>query len=117
MTLVATAYLGAIGFSVMGLVREPPLKTYVIVPDEDWTRCVEIRATSERLARREVARRPIPAAGADECAILPAVNAVDPRLMVQRGFNASLVVSAILAALWGAGAAARAWRNDAASPL
>lgn len=110
--LCAAAYVGAIGFSVVGLLRDPPLKPYVITPAGDWARCVEITATSERLAYREALRRPTPARAKDGgCPVLPAIKAVDSRLMIQRGFNAALVVSAILAALWGLGLALRAWRR------
>ncbi len=111
MALCAAAYLGAIGVSVVDLMRDPPLKTYVIVPGDDWARCVEIRATSERMARREALRRPIPARNAGHCSVLPTLKAVDPLLALRRGVNAALVVSAILAALWGAGAVLRAWRR------
>jgi hypothetical protein len=109
--LCAAAYLGAIGFSVADLMRDPPSKAYVIVPGGDWTRCVEIRATSERMAHRAVLRSPMPAGGASDCLVLPATKAVDSRLVLERTFNALLVVSAILAALWGAGVALRAWRR------
>ncbi len=109
--LCAAAYLGAIGFSMVGLMRDPPLKTYVIVPGDDWTRCVKIRATSERMARREVLRQPAPAGAAADCPVLPATKAVDSRLMLERSFNAALVVSVILAALWAAVVATRAWRR------
>lgn len=111
MGLCATAYVGAIGISVGDLLRDPPLKSYVIVPGGDWSRCVEIRATSERLARREVLRRPTPKSAAGDCPVLPAIQAVDSRLVIERGFNAGLIVSAILAALWGVGLAFRAWRR------
>jgi hypothetical protein len=111
MGLCAAAYVGAVGISVGDLLRDPPLKSYVIVPDGDWTRCVEIRATSERLARREALRGPTPKRAAGDCPVLPAIKTVDARLMVERGFNAALVVSAILAVLWGVGVAYRNWRR------
>jgi len=111
MALCAVAYLGAIGFSVADLMRHPTLQTYVIVPGDDWAKCVEVRATSERMARREVLRRPIPARDTDDCPVLPAARAVDSLLILERSFNAVLVVSAILAALWGVGVAHRAWRR------
>lgn len=114
MALCAAAYVGAIASSVAGLFSDPPSKTYVIVPGGDWTRCVEIRATSERLAYREALRRPTPPRAEDaDCPVLPAINAMDSRFVFERGFNASLVVSAILAALWGLGVALRAWRRSA----
>jgi hypothetical protein len=110
--LCAAAYVGAIGFSVVGLMRDPPLKSYVITPGGDWTRCVEITATSERLANREALRRPTPArVKDDDCPVLPAIKAVDSRLMVERGVNAARIVSALQAARWGIGVALRAWRR------
>ena len=110
--LCAAAYVGAIGVSVVGLMRDPPLKSYVITPGGDWARCVEISATSERLAHREALRRPAPARVKDgDCPVLPTLKAVDSLLMIERGFNAALIVSAILAALWGIGVALRAWRR------
>lgn len=112
--LCAAAYVCAIGLSVVDLLRDTPSRTYVIVPGDDWTRCVEIRATSERLARREVLRRPAPARGAGDCPVLPAIKTVDSRLVFERGFNTWLVVSALLATLWGVGAATRGWRQDTA---
>lgn len=110
------AYVGAIGLSVTDLLLHPPTKTYVVAPDDDWTRCVEVRATSESLARREAQRHPASRAKDNgDCAVLPAVRAMDQRLVLARGFNTLLVVSAILAALWIALVAARAWRQDATS--
>lgn len=117
MALCATAYVGAVGFSVADLLRDPPLKTYIIVPGDDWTRCVEIRANSERLARQAVLRRPAPARAAKDCLVLPAVAAMDSRLVFERGFNALLAVTTILAALWIGFAATRAWRQDAGAPV
>lgn len=116
MALCATAYVGALGFSVADLLRDPPLKTYVIVPGGDWTRCVELRATSERLARQAVLRRPAPAGAAEGCLVRPAIAAVDSRLVLERGFNTLLAVSAILAALWAGFALTRSWRRDADLP-
>ncbi len=45
---------------------------------------------------------------------IPAIKAVDQRLIWERGFNALLVVSTILAALWSVEFATRAWRQSAA---
>ncbi|WP_454761191.1 hypothetical protein [Caulobacter segnis] len=117
MALCATAYVGVIGFSVADLLRDPPLKTYVIVPGDDWTQCVEIRATSERLARQAVLRGPASVRAAEDCLVRPAIAAVDSRLVFERGFNAVLAVTAILAALWIGFAATRAWRQDAGAPV
>lgn len=114
MALCAIAYVGAVGFSVTDLLRDPPLKSYAIAPGGDWTRCVEVRATSERLARREALKRPSPVKAEGHCTTLPVLKAVDQRLVWERGFNALLVVSAILAALWSAEFATRAWRQSAA---
>jgi hypothetical protein len=111
MKLCATAYLGVIGVSVVDLMRDPPSKAYVIAPEDDWTRCVEIRATSERMALKEALRRPIPPRTANDCLVLPATKAMDSRLVLGRSVNAALIVSAILAALWGASVALRAWRR------
>lgn len=115
MALCATAYMGAIGFSVVDLLRDPPLKTYVVVPDGDWTQCVEIRATSERLAKREARRLPPPPRAA-ACPVLPAITAVDSRLIFERGFNALLAVSAILVGVWLSFVATRFWRQDEDAP-
>lgn len=118
MALCAAAYVGAIGFSVVDLLRDPPLKAYVITPGGDWTRCVEITATSERLAQREALRRPTPARVKEgDCPVLPTLKTVDARLMIERGFNAALIVSVILAALWAAAAALRAWRRGSDDPF
>lgn len=114
MALCAVAYVGAVGFSVTDLLRDPPLKSYAIALGGDWTRCVEVRATSERLARREALKGPSPVKAEGRCTTLPAIKAVDQRLIWERGFNALLVVSAILAALWSAEFATRAWRQSAA---
>jgi len=111
--LCATAYLAGVGLSTADLLRDPHLKTYVIVPNDDWTRCVEIRATSERLARQAVLRRPPPARAPEDCLVRPAITAVDSRLVLERGFNAVLAVTAILAALWLGFALIRSWRRDA----
>ena len=117
LALCATAYLGGgVGLSTADLLRDPPLKTYIIVPDGDWTQCVEIRATSERLARQAVLRRPPPARAPEDCLVRPAIAAVDSRLVMERGFNALLAVTAILAALWIGFASTRAWRQDVDSP-
>ena len=113
--LCAMAYVGAVGFSVADLLRDPPLKSYVIAPGGDWTRCVEVRATSERLAYREAVKNASPAREDGDCATLPAIKAVDQRLLMARGFNTLLIVSAVLAALWSVDLAIRAWRR--AGPL
>ncbi len=113
MAFCAVAYVGAVGVSVIHLFQDPPMKAYTIFPSEDLTRCVDVRATSERLARQEALRRPIRAAATGDCTVLPAVKAMDSRLVLERGFNALLVVSAILAALWMAVVTTRAWRQDA----
>jgi len=113
--LCALAYVGAVGFSVADLLRDPPLKTYVIAPGDDWTRCVQVRATSERLAQRQALKYPSPARAEGDCVTLPVVRAVDQRLLLARGFNTMLIVSAVLAALWSVNLAIRAWRR--AGPL
>ncbi|PIB92117.1 hypothetical protein [Caulobacter sp. FWC2] len=115
LALCAAAYVGAVGFSVADLLLDPPLKSYVIAPGDDWTRCVEVRATSERLAQRQAQKYPSPARTEGDCATLPAVKAVDQRLLLARGFNTLLIVSAILAALWSVDFGVRAWRR--AEPL
>jgi len=106
------AYVGAVGVSVADLLRDPPLKAYAIAPGDDWTRCVEVRATSERLARKAAVKQASPVLSGGACTVLPAIRAVDSQLLMARGFNTLLVVSAILAALWGATFVARAWRRD-----
>ena len=112
MALCAMAYVGAVGVSVADLLRNPPLKSYAIAPGDDWTRCVQVRATSERLARQAVAKQSSSAMDNGDCTVLPVIPAVDSQLVLARGFNTLLVVSAILAALWGVTFVARAWRRD-----
>lgn len=115
LALCAVAYVGAVGFSVADLLLDPPLKSYVIAPGDDWTRCVQVRATSERLAQREALKHPSPPRAEGDCATLPTLRAVDQRLLLARGFNTLLIVSAVLAALWSVNLAIRAWRR--AEPL
>lgn len=113
--LCAVAYVGAVGLSVGDLLLDPPLKSYVIAPGDDWARCVQVRATSERLAQRQALNYPSPAGAEGDCATLPVIRAVDQRLVLARAFNTLLIVSAILAALWSVNLAIRAWRR--ADPL
>jgi hypothetical protein len=110
----ALAYAGAIGFSVADLMRDPPMKAYSIAPGGDSTRCVEIRATSQRMATQAASLYPPRAGDGRDCMALPAVTAMDPGLVLARIVNAFLFVSAILAALWIVVAMVRAWRRDAA---
>lgn len=111
----ALAYAGAIGFSVADLLRDPPMKAYSIAPGGDTTRCVEIRATSQRMASQAARLHPPTAKDTGDCTALPAVTTMDSALVLARIANAFLFVSAILAALWVAVAVVRAWRRDAAS--
>ena len=114
-TACALAYAGAIGFSVADLLRDPPMKAYSIAPGGDVTRCVEIRATSQRLASQAANLHPRRANDGNDCTVLPAVTAMDPGLVLARIANAFLFVSAILTALWVAAAVVGAWRRNAAS--
>jgi hypothetical protein len=93
----------------------PPRKVYTVAINEDWSRCFEINATSEAIARRHAQARLRSGAATSAregvCEPLPAAKEVDSRAVLGRLVNTSLALAAAAVLLTGGLAVARAWRS------